>query len=125
MPTILVVEDERENQELFSRYLKLFGYEVIVASDGIQAINMAGSVLPDLILMDMRLPRLNGWQVTLRLKAADATRAIPIIALTAHALLEDRQQCFAAGCDEYESKPVDFTRLLMKMRTLLDARSAS
>jgi two-component system cell cycle response regulator DivK len=120
MAKILLVEDDAFNRDMAERRLKWEGYQVITADDGAQAVTLARSERPNLILMDMGLPVLNGWQATHELKAAEATQAIPIIALTAYALSDDRGKCLAAGCDEYETKPVEFTRLLAKMRTLLN-----
>ena len=120
MAKILLVEDDAFNRDMAARRLKWEGYQVITAEDGAQAVTMAMSERPNLILMDMGLPILNGWQAAHELKAAEATHAIPIIALTAYALSDDRGKCLAAGCDEYETKPVEFARLLAKMRTLLN-----
>lgn len=125
MATILVVEDEVVNRELFVRYLTILGYDVIVAVNGVQAVATAEAVRPALILMDMELPQMDGWQATSIIKANPTTRAIPVIALTAYAMIDERERCFAAGCDEYESKPVDFSRLLIKMQTLLDSTAIS
>lgn len=119
MYKILVVEDDFMNREMISQRLTWEGYEVILAEDGAHGIARAITDHPDLVLMDMGLPILNGWQATHRLKSRAATRAIPIIALTAFALSDDRQRCFRVGCDEYETKPVDFSRLLVKMKRLL------
>lgn len=116
MPNILVVEDDEMNRDMLARHLKWEGYQVITAANGAQAIALAHSEKIDLILMDMGLPVLDGWQATHRLKLAPATQAIPIIALTAYALTEDRARCFQVGCDDYETKPIDFPRLLTKMR---------
>ncbi len=119
MPNILVVEDDAMNRDMMARHLKWEGYQVTTAANGVQAVALAHSEHIDLILMDMGLPVMNGWQATYRLKGAPETRAIPIIALTAYAMTEDRAKCFGVGCDEYESKPVDFPRLLAKMRQFL------
>ena len=119
MPNILLVEDDVMVRDMVARHLKWEGYHVITAANGIQAVALAQSEAIDLILMDMGLPIMNGWEATHRLKAAPATRAIPIIALTAYALSEDRAKCLSIGCDEYESKPIDFPRLLAKMQSLL------
>lgn len=125
MATILVVEDEVVNRELFVRYFTILGYQVIVAVNGVEAVATAEAVRPALILMDMELPQMDGWQATRIIKANPTTRAIPVIALTAYAMIDERERCFAAGCDEYEAKPVDFSRLLIKMRTLLDSTGVS
>ena len=119
MPTILLVEDNEMNRDMLSRRLERRGFTVIAATDGQQGVSMATTEQPDLILMDMSLPVLDGWEATRRLKAAPETRAIPIIALTAHAMASDREQALQAGCDEYESKPIDFGRLLGKIEELL------
>ena len=120
MPNVLIVEDDEMNRDMMARHLKWEGYTVITARNGVQAVALAQSGSIDLILMDMGLPILNGWEATQRLKAAPTTCAIPIIALTAFALSEERAKCFEVGCDEYESKPIDFPRLLAKMRGLLN-----
>jgi len=122
MTTILVVEDEASIRDLIERRLKIEKYQVITAADGARAVAVARAEQPDLILMDMGLPTLNGWQATHRIKIKPETQAIPIIALTAYAMPEDRARCLAAGCDEFETKPIDFPRLLQKVRALL-ARS--
>ena len=104
---------------MLSRRLLRRGYEVVIAVDGLQAVQMAQSENPDLILMDMRLPELNGWEATEQIKASDTTHNIPIIGLSAHALVEDQEKALAAGCDDYETKPVDFTRLLDKIEQMI------
>jgi CheY-like chemotaxis protein len=119
---ILLVEDNEMNRDMIARYLRLCAYTVITAPDGEQAIAVAQAESPDLILMDMSLPVLDGWETTRRLKAAPQTAAIPVIALTALAMAEDRQRCFAVGCSDYESKPVIFPRLLAKIEALLNQR---
>ena len=119
MVTILLVEDDVMNREMIARYLEMSGYQVISAGDGANAVLLARKALPTLILMDMGLPILNGWQATHRIKTTSETQNIPIIALTAFAMAEDRAKCFAIGCDAFESKPVNFTRLLMTMQNLL------
>lgn len=119
MKTILVVEDEDMIRDMIERMLKISGYQVITAGDGVRAVALARSEQPDLILMDMGLPVLNGWQATQRIKTKEETHHIPVIALTAYALTEDRERCFAVGCDEYETKPIEFPRLLTKIRGLL------
>ena len=116
---VLLVEDDLMNRDMVARYLTNEGYQVICAGDGANAMLQARKEHPDLILMDMGLPILNGWQATHRLKAAAETRSIPIIALTAFAMAEDRAKCLAVGCQAFESKPVNFNRLLTTMRQLL------
>ena len=119
MTQILVVEDDAMNRDMLARRLAWEGYQVIAASDGAEAVAMARSERPALILMDMGLPVLDGWRATEQIRATPETNRIPIIALTAFALAEDRSKALAAGCDDYETKPVDFHRLLAKMRALL------
>jgi two-component system cell cycle response regulator DivK len=119
MSTILLVEDDVMNRDMIARYLAMHDYRVITAGDGANAVLLARKARPSLILMDMGLPILNGWQATHRLKTAAETRNIPIIALTAFAMSEDRTKCLAVGCDAFESKPVNFDRLLATMRQLL------
>jgi CheY-like chemotaxis protein len=118
--TILLVEDNEMNRDMLSRRLQRKGYEVVIAVDGEEGVHLAQSRLPDIILMDMSLPVLDGWQATQQIKAIAATGSIPIIALTAHALAGDRAKSLEAGCDEYETKPVDFPRLLEKIETFLN-----
>jgi len=119
MPKILLVEDNEMNLDMLSRRLERKGYDVVIAMDGSKGVDMAHEEMPDLILMDMSLPVMDGWEATRRLKADDETQEIPIIALTAHAIAGDRERCLAAGCDEYESKPVKFPRLLGKIEDIL------
>lgn len=119
MPKILLVEDNELNRDMLSRRLLRRGFEVIMAVDGAQALASAAHDKPDLILMDMSLPVLDGWEATRQLRANGATRAIPVIALTAHAMSGDRERSLQAGCDEFETKPVEFERLLTKMQALL------
>ena len=119
MPKILLVEDNEMNRDMLTRRLGRKGYEVVTAVDGQQALDMARAETPDLILMDLSLPVLDGWEATRRLKAADETRAIPVLALTAHAMAEERAAALDAGCDEYDTKPVDLPRLLGKIEALL------
>ncbi len=116
---ILVVEDNEMNRDMIARRLERRGYQVVVAVDGAQGLALAESEAPDLILMDMSLPVLDGWEATRRLKAAPETRAIPVIALTAHAMSEDRDKALEAGCDDYDTKPVDLPRLLAKIEAFL------
>ncbi|HIK26655.1 MAG: response regulator [Oscillatoriaceae bacterium SKW80] len=119
MTKILLVEDNEMNRDMLSRRLKRKGYDVVIATDGAQGVDMAKSESPDLILMDMGLPVLDGWQATQQIKAMALTRHIPVIALTAHAITGDREKCLEAGCDDYDTKPVEFTRLLGKIEALL------
>jgi two-component system cell cycle response regulator DivK len=115
MPKILLVEDNEMNRDMLSRRLERKGFSVVIAVDGLMGVKMASSERPDLILMDMSLPELDGWEATRRLKGDEATRHIPIIALTAHAMTEDRDKAMAAGCNDYDSKPVELVRLLAKI----------
>ena len=119
MARILLVEDNEMNRDMLSRRLIRNGYEVFYAKDGQQGVNLALSERPDLILMDMSLPVIDGWEATRRLKANDATRRIPVIALTAHAMAGDRKKAMEAGCDDYDTKPVEITRLVGKIACLL------
>jgi CheY-like chemotaxis protein len=119
MAKILLVEDNEMNRDMLSRRLQRRGYEVVMALDGQQGVAMGGSEAPDLILMDMSLPILDGWEATRQLKADPRTSGIPVIALTAHAMSGDREQALAAGCDDYDTKPIDLTRLLPKIEALL------
>jgi CheY-like chemotaxis protein len=119
MPTILLVEDNEMNRDMLSRRLERKGFTVVIAVDGAEGVALAGSAAPDLILMDMNLPVLDGWEATQRLKADPATRPIPVIALTAHAMTDDRDKALAAGCDDYDTKPVEFARLLEKIQAQL------
>lgn len=119
MAKILLVEDNEENRDMLSRRLTRRGYEVVIAVDGGQGVILAEAEAPNLILMDMSLPVLDGWEATRQLKAAPATQAIPIIALTAHAMVGDRQKALAAGCDDYDTKPIDLQRLLGKIEELI------
>jgi CheY-like chemotaxis protein len=125
MPKILLVEDNEMNRDMLSRRLQRKGYSVITAPDGEQGHLLACSEAPDLILMDISLPVMNGWEVTRLLKTNEATRHIPIIALTAHALVTDRQKAFEAGCDDYDTKPVEFNRLSEKIDNLLVVKKVS
>jgi CheY-like chemotaxis protein len=119
MPRILLVEDNDMNRDMLSRRLIRSGYEVFLAVDGQQGADMALSEQPDLILMDMSLPVIDGWEATRRIKANDATRRIPIIALTAHAMAGDREKAIEVGCEDYDTKPVEMSRLLGKIAALL------
>jgi two-component system cell cycle response regulator DivK len=120
MSKILLVEDNEMNRDMLSRRLQRRGYEVLIAVDGEQGVAMARAEAPDLILMDMSLPVLDGWEATQLLKAAPETQAIPIIALTAHAMSGDREKALAAGCDDYDIKPVELPQLLEKIQALLE-----
>jgi two-component system, cell cycle response regulator DivK len=124
VPRLLLVEDNEEGREGLSRHLRRRGFEVLLAADGLQALEAARSAGPDLILMDMSLPILDGWEATRQLKADGATRGIPVIALTAHAMAGDREKALEAGCDDYETKPVELPRLLAKIDALLGGRAA-
>ena len=119
MARILLVEDNEMNRDMLSRRLVRNGYEVSLAMDGQQGVDMAVSERPDLILMDMSLPVIDGWEATRRIKANDATRQVPVIALTAHAMAGDREKAIEVGCDDYDTKPVEITRLLGKIAALL------
>jgi CheY-like chemotaxis protein len=119
MALILLVEDDLLNREMICRYLQIQGFDVVTAVDGVQAVAEAQARAPNLILMDMGLPILSGWQATEQLKAAPATRATPIVALTAYAMAEDRDRAFAVGCDDFETKPVNFPQLKAKIEALL------
>jgi two-component system cell cycle response regulator DivK len=119
MAKILLVEDNEMNRDMLSRRLLRKGFAVVMAPDGQQGVDLATSEAPDLILMDMSLPVLNGWEATRKVKSDDATKAIPVIALTAHAMAGDREKALEAGCDDYDTKPVDFPRLLGKIEALL------
>jgi len=119
MVKVLLVEDNEMNRDMLSRRLSRKGFEVIVALDGAEALQAALAEVPALILMDMSLPVMDGWEATRRIKAEAATAAIPVIGLTAHAMDGDREKCLAAGCDDYDTKPVDLPRLLEKMHAQL------
>jgi CheY-like chemotaxis protein len=123
MAKILLVEDNEMNRDMLSRRLQRRGHDVMVAVDGAEGLVLAQRELPSLILMDMGLPVLDGWEATRQLKADPATSGIPIIALTAHAMSEDRERALSAGCDDYDTKPVEFPRLVGKIDALLDAQS--
>jgi CheY-like chemotaxis protein len=124
MPRILLVEDNELIRDMMARRLQRRGYEILGAADGAEGLARAQADHPNLIIMDMSLPVMDGWTVTRRLKAAPATRTIPVIALTAHAMAGDREACLAAGCDEYDTEPVDFARLVAKIQALLDRPAA-
>ena len=125
MPKILLVEDNEMNRDMLSRRLVKKGYEVVMAFDGGAGLDMAHKELPDLILMDMSLPVMDGWTATQELKKADDTKAIPVIALTAHAMASDRDKALGAGCDDYDTKPIELPRLLGKIEALLGAKGAA
>src|SRR6266516_5513713 len=122
MAKILLVEDNEMNRDMLARRLERRGYQVVIAIDGDQGVRLAQAERPDLILMDMSLPVLDGWEATRRLKADPDTGGIPVIALTAHAMSGDRQKALSAGCDDYDTKPVEFARLLGKIEKLLDGK---
>ncbi len=119
MPRLLLVEDNELNRDMLSRRLERKGYEVVIAIDGGQGETLAASSAPDLILMDMDLPVIDGWELTRRLKSRPATASIPVIALTAHAMADDRTRALAAGCDDFATKPVEFAQLLAQIEALL------
>ena len=119
MQRLLLVEDNEMNRDMLSRRLARRGFEVIVAEDGAQGLAAAREQLPDLILMDMSLPVLDGWEASRRLKADEMTRHIPVIALTAHAMAGDRERAMEAGCEDYDTKPIEFVRLLEKIDRIL------
>jgi two-component system, cell cycle response regulator DivK len=120
MPKILLVEDNEMNRDILSRRLIRRGYEVVIARDGQEGLDLAGSCSPDLILMDMSLPIMDGWETTRRIRAQASTAAIPVIALTAHAMSGDREEALKAGCDDYDTKPIEFDRLLEKIAIQLE-----
>ncbi len=125
MAKILLVEDNEMNRDMLSRRLTRKGYEVVIAVDGEQGMAMARAEAPDLILMDMSLPVLDGWEATRQLKSAPATQAIPIIALTAHAMAGDREKAVEVGCDDYDTKPIELPRLLEKIEALLGEKAST
>jgi CheY-like chemotaxis protein len=120
MPKLLLVEDNEMNRDMLSRRLIKKGFEVVMAVDGKQGLDMATSEAPELILLDMSLPVMDGWEVAGHLKSDDKLKNIPVIALTAHAMAGDREKALEAGCDEYDTKPIEFKRLLEKINTMLD-----
>jgi CheY-like chemotaxis protein len=124
MTKILLVEDNEMNRDMLTRRLERRGYQMVIAVDGESGTALAQSERPDLVLMDMSLPVLDGWEATRRLKAAPETCRIPVIALTAHAMAGDRERAIAAGCDDYDTKPIDLPRLLGKIEVLLGAAAA-
>lgn len=123
MAKVLIVEDNELNRDMLSRRLMRQGYEVIMALDGEQGIEMAKTEVPDIILMDMSLPKMDGWEATQKIKGENATKHIPVIALTAHAMAEDRDKALRAGCDDYDTKPVELPRLLSKIEAQLKKAS--
>ena len=123
MTTILIVEDNELNREMLSRRLARKGYAVVLAVDGAMSIDVARTTSPDLILMDMSLPVVDGWEATRRMKADEGLKHIPVIALTAHAMSNDREKALAAGCDDYDTKPIELPRLLGKIESLLHDRT--
>jgi two-component system, cell cycle response regulator DivK len=123
MPKVLIVEDNEMNRDMLGRRLGRKGFEVVIATDGGEGLEMAVSENPDIILMDMSLPVVDGWEASRRLKADDTTKQIPIIALTAHAMSGDREKALEAGCDDYDTKPIELQRLLEKIEALLGAGS--
>ena len=125
MAKILLVDDSEPNRDMLARRLQRKGHEVLQAVDGQQAVNMTRSESPDVVLMDLNLPVLDGWSATRQIKAFPGTRPFPVIALTAHAMSGDRQKALQAGCDDYDTKPVDFRRLLEKIHALLPAQGGS
>ena len=124
MPRVLYVEDNEMNRDMLSRRLQRRGFEVLIAGDGEQGVTLAAAEKPDLILMDLSLPVLDGWEATRRIKATPDTRHIPIIGLMAHAMAADRDKCLEAGCDDYDTKPVELGRLLEKIERLLGTGAA-
>lgn len=125
MVRILLVEDNEMNRDMLSRRLSRRGFEVLLAENGQIGVELTASEKPDLVLMDMSLPIVDGWEATRRIKADPATSGIPVIALTAHAMASDRDMALQAGCDDYDSKPVDLARLILKIEQLLDASQKS
>jgi CheY-like chemotaxis protein len=119
MAKILLVEDNEMNRDMLSRRLIRNGFEVVIAVNGQEGVDLAVSSKPDLILMDMSLPILDGWEATRQVKANPATKSIPVIALTAHAMVQDKEKALAAGCDDFDTKPVELPRLLEKIKALL------
>jgi CheY-like chemotaxis protein len=119
MPTILIVEDNEMNRDMLSRRLRRRGYEIVIATDGEAGVAAAARHRPDLVLMDMSLPVIDGWEATRRIKADPTTSTIPIIALTAHAMSGDRERAIAAGCDDYDTKPIELPSLIEKIGRLI------
>ncbi len=125
MPKILLVEDNEMNRDMLSRRLIRRGYEVVIAMDGQEGVNLAASAAPDVVLMDMSLPVIDGWEATRQIKARPETAGLPVIALTAHAMSGDREQALAAGCDDYDTKPIELDRLLGKIAAQLERTGKS
>src|SRR3954463_325664 len=123
MPRILVVEDNEDNRDSLSRRLERRGFEVLLATDGKRGVEMAAAEKPDLILMDMNMPEMDGWEATRTIKASPGAADVPVIALTAHAMTGDRERALEAGCSDYHTKPVEFPKLLAQIETLLQRRS--
>ena len=119
MTTILIVEDNEMNRDMLSRRLERKGYQVLIAIDGAMGLDVVREKMPDLVLMDMSLPVVDGWEATRRMKADESLRRIPVIALTAHAMANDREKALEAGCDDYDTKPIELPRLLGKIEVLL------
>lgn len=124
MPKILVVEDNEENRDALSRRLQRRGFEVLFAADGKAGVEMAKAEKPDLVLMDMNMPELDGWEATRQIKAHPGTQNVPVIALTAHAMTGDRERALEAGCTDYHTKPVEFPKLLAQIEAILQTKGA-
>jgi CheY-like chemotaxis protein len=122
---ILYVEDNEDNADILKRRLGRLGFEIVIATDGAEGVAMAGETRPDLILMDLSLPVMDGWEATGRIKAAPDTRHIPVIALTSHAMTGEREKALAAGCDDFDTKPVELARLVGKIRALVPGKGSS
>jgi CheY-like chemotaxis protein len=122
---ILYVEDNEDNADILKRRLARLGFEIVIATDGAQGVAMAGETKPDLILMDLSLPVMDGWEAAGRIKAAPGTRHIPVIALTSHAMTGEREKALAAGCDDFDTKPVELARLVGKIRALVPEKGPS
>ncbi len=125
MPKVLLVEDNEMNRDMLSRRLERRGYTLAIAVDGQQGVDMARSERPDIILLDMSLPKIDGWEAARIIKGDEVTREIPVIALTAHAMAGDKEKALQAGCDDYDTKPVELPRLLGKIQALLDRKTAA
>ena len=125
MTKLLLVEDNEMNRDMLSRRLTRRGYEVAIAIDGAQGVEMARTETPDLVLMDLSLPVIDGWEATRRIKAAQETSHLPVIGLTAHAMAGDREKAIEAGCDDYDTKPIELERLLQKVEALLQAKASA
>ena len=123
MPCILIVEDNEENRDALSRRLQRRGFQVLIAPDGKVGVEMAKAEKPDLVLMDMNMPELDGWEATRQIKAAPELSAVPVIALTAHAMAGDRERAIAAGCTDYHTKPIEFPKLMAQIEAILQATS--